>query len=125
MAYTNKANIKPSDPSTLPEPNQYATYISHRPYASKFKTHATLAIAKSSIGAKALQRTSGRVTPCDCWIYDWNTNSGWSVLKFFPRGTDLDADPWYKKRASGKRKTAEPTNEAVNAAIASIMGEAQ
>lgn len=106
----NIASVRPAgpDPSTFPEPQRVATYISHR--TDKFKMHSTLGLAKNAISGKAksqygARNSSGarmqtaRIVPCDCYVYVWEGGKGWVEFAFIPKDSNIDDHPFYKTKA--------------------------
>lgn len=112
----------PTDASTLPPPNQWATFIQGR--HPQFKSHSNLSLAKSAItNYTRRDGVSREVALCDCWVYEWvadEDGSRWVQRFAVPKGDDKHSHPLWKVTA----KTVAPvavSQKAVDKAMASIM----
>lgn len=114
------------DPKTFKDPHKYATYLMHR--NPKFKTHANLGTAKNAASGKTTRRgrTNGakhkyvREMNCHVWFYEFDFDTGWTLVHHMPKGTILEDDEWYTTPQS--KGVFAPTQAAVDGAIASIIG---
>lgn len=106
--------------SEFPEPNTWATWRLDR--TPQFKTHRTAGQAKNAL--TLVFRSNGASHPA--WVYEWVSDEygeRWVERWHIAVGDRKDGHPLYAQRISNKPK--EVSAKAVDAAIASIVLEAQ
>lgn len=111
----NEKDIHP-DPSRFKAPNVYATYVPSRSSNSRFKTHSSPGMVKSSIRSSRGNQQTGT-----SYAYEWDAElATWVETAEFPPGVDLRTHPYFVKKHT--LKPVKVSEKAVDKAIASIMG---
>lgn len=108
------------DPSRFPAPPKWASWVRGR--IPQFKTHSSLAYARSSIrGISRYDRPrNASVTP-ETFIYEW-VDGDWTERWHLDKGP-IDATHEFWALKENKKKVRPVSEKAVAAAIASILGE--
>jgi hypothetical protein len=114
--------VDPRDPSTMPDPHVWATYVSGR--KEKFKTHSSLAVAKNSISSAVFW--SSPIARTDSWVYQWDAEAGcWRTAHVITRGTPKDQVSLFQQKVSRKNTIKGPSQAVVDKTIASIIQSEQ
>ena len=105
------------NPAEFPDPNTWATWIRQR--SPQFKTHSSLGMTKTA--CSYIMRGTPEVATVDVYVYEWDPDACRWVERFhIPEGLRKDDAPIYKLKAMKAVKP--PSDKALNAAIASIVG---